>query len=214
MHAATRWTTGLTLALLTLTGCGDSENATDGDGTADAAEVASEIAAGFVPAADQFGVATFKIVYQLEGQETGTRTMWVEDHGGRVAVEDDLTVYNMPKRSLYYWDGSRSHMQDLPDGDVFRTPVRTKASEPTAFATTAASGLTTIGYTRIGDKTIAGRTCEHWKQDALNFEGCRWNSIELEFLNGAGTDRVIQRTLAVELVEGERIPERFTALVD
>jgi hypothetical protein len=70
-----------------------------------------------------------------------------------------------------------------------------------------------VAPARLGDRTLLGRTCEHWKHDGLNYDGCRWNNIELEFLNGAGTSRIVQRTVAVELVEGEGIPDRFKAIV-
>jgi hypothetical protein len=92
--------------------------------------------------------------------------------------------------------------------------LRTKSSEPTSFATTPAKDLTTVGYERIGDKVIVGKTCEHWKNGQFNFEGCRWSNIELEFLNGAGTARILQRTVATELVEGEGIPDRIKALAE
>lgn len=203
-------------ATLNITACGESDQVDDQDANATPAQtaqqVATDIAAAFVPQADQFGVERFKIVFDIEGQETGTRTMWVEEYGTRVGVEDNLTVYNQTQHRLYFWDGSRGHMKDLPDGPSSSSPLRTKSSEPTSFATTPASDLATVGYERIGDKDIVGKTCEHWRNDQFNFEGCRWNRIELEFLNGAGTDRIIQRSVATELVEGEGIPDRIKAL--
>jgi hypothetical protein len=197
-------------AVLSLGACADGEPVPEGDTTADAID---RTISEFVPAADQYGLERFKVVYALEGQETGTRTMWVEDHGGRVAIEEDLTIYGEARHQLSLWDGERMHLKSLPDGEVYSTRIRTKVSEPTSFATTAAQDLERVGYRRLGEKTIAGRACQHWKQDQLNFEGCRWERIELEFLNGAGTGRIIQRTTATEVVEGEGIPARFTALV-
>lgn len=215
MRAITRLVLVAYFMALFVSGCGDGGQTDDSPRTTDAddaVETAERAAEAFVPEADQFGVGQFKIVYDLEGQETGTRTMWVEDYGAHVGLEDSLTVYGESQHKLYYWDGDRSHLKDLPDGQVFSTGIRTKASEPTSFATTPARTLELIGYERVGEKTILGRTCEHWKNDQLNYEGCRWNNIELEFLNGAGTERIIQRSTASEFVEGERIPDRIRAL--
>jgi hypothetical protein len=198
------------------TGCGERDRAAgrapDTTETADVGKVVERGVAAVVPPADRFGVETFRVVFELEGQETGRRTMWVEDHGSRVGIEEELTGYGGPQRKLYYWDGARSHMQDLPDGEVYTTTIRTKVSEPTAFATTSAADLERVGYERLGEKTVAGKTCEHWKNARFNYEGCRWNGIELEFLNGAGTDKILQRTVAVEFVEGEGIPDRVKAI--
>ncbi len=205
---AARWS-----LLLLLPACGGAQDkpAPSGEGNA-AAQQAAEIVAAFVPAADQFGVKTFKVVYALEGQETGTRTIWVEDHGARVGLEDSLTSYGQAKWWRYYWDGTRSYMQNLPDGEVATSPVRTKPAEPSAFATTPAASLERAGYTRLGEKTILGKTCEHWKNEQFNYEGCRWQHLELEFMNGAGGAKILQRTVATDFVEGEAIPSRITSL--
>ena len=209
----------VSFATLIVSGCGERgqtdgrpADATPAPGADKVAEKVSRDIAAFVPKADQFGIRRFKIVYQLKGQETGVRTMWVEDYGARVGIEENLTTYGQRKKSLYYWDGERSYMKDLPDGKLFTTPIRTKISEPTSFATLPANAIEQAGYKRVGEKTIVGKTCEHWKNDQFNFEGSRWNNIEFEFLNGAGTQKIIQRSVASEFVEGEGIPDRITAL--
>lgn len=188
-------------------GTGAAANASEGAGMV----AAREAAEAFVPEADQFGVKRFKIVYELEGQTDGMRTMWVEDYGARVGLEFDARTYGEADVSQMYWNGEKMFLRRKPDDPVFPT-IRVKDSEPTSFAVTDAADLTRVGYERLGEKTIAGKTCEHWKNETLNFEGCRWNNIELEFLNGAGTDRIIQRVTAVEYVEGEGVPDRLKAL--
>ena len=212
MNPLTRLPLLLFAFALILAGCGNGEETADAPDFEDPQDTAERIAEAFVPAADQFGVEQFKIVYDLEGQETGTRTMWVEEYGARVGIEDQLSVYSERRHQLYYWDGDRSYMKELPDGEVSSSGLRMKVSEPTSFATTPAGSLEQVGYTRLGEKTIAGHTCEHWKNDQFNYEGCRWKNIELEFMNGAGTERIIQQTVATEFVEGEGIPDRITAL--
>jgi hypothetical protein len=208
--------TTLVFAVLTAAGCGDAEEpaASVSSTSTDVSSTVEQLARDLVPPVDQFGVEQFKVVYALDGQETGTRTMWVEGYGTRVGIEEDLTVFGQAKRSVYYWDGNLSHMKDLPDGEVSAIEIRTKVSEPTAFAITPASDLEVVGYARVGEKNVAGLTCEHWKNDQLNYEGCRWNSIELEFLNGAGTPTIVQRVTATEFVDGEGIPDRIRALAE
>ena len=204
------------LAAALAVGCGQTDPPMDMADAGDnpATDAAAGMTSEFVPEADQFGLEQFKIVFELEGQETGTRTLWIEDHGARVGMESDVMVYTEAQHQLYYWDGEQSYMQSLPDGEVTTAPLRVKASEPTSFATTSETNLTTVGYQKIGEKTVLGYTCEHWQNLSLNFEGCRWNHLELEFLNGAGTQNVVQRTTATELVEGEGIPERIRELAN
>ena len=177
-------------------------------------EQVEEFVEAFVPEADQFGVKQFKIVYRLKGQENGTRTMWVEDYGRRVALEDKIKVFNMDQNKLVYWDGEKSHLKNLPDGETFTTGIRTKTTEPSSFATTSASDLELVGYKRIGDKNILGETCEHWINETLTYEGCRWNRIDLEFKVGVGTAKIVQSSVATEYVEGEGIPDRIKSQVN
>lgn len=210
---------------MALAACGGGENEADtsaGSGTGAAAanedagqeqatRAARETAERFVPKADQFGVKRFKIVYDLEGQTDGRRTMWVENYGERVGLEYDAATYGEADKSQMYWNGERMFLKRKAEDAPMRT-IRVKDSEPTSFAVTKAADLERVGYERLGEKTVAGVTCEHWKNETLNYEGCRWNNIELEFLNGAGTDRIIQRVTAVAFVEGEGMPDRLKAL--
>ncbi len=210
------------VAALLLVACGESEPGDSGSGSgsgkgtsgSDVQKRVEKELEEFVPKADQFGVETFKIVYDLKGQETGTRTMWVEAYGDRIGIEDQVTVYKTAEHRLYYWDGERSHMKTLPDGKVSSMRLRRKDSEPSSFATLPAASLETAGYVRIGDKDVLGKTCEHWKNERFNYEGCRWKRIDLEFFNGAGTAKIIQSTIATEFVEGEGIPDRIKALAE
>jgi len=223
MHALTRAATAGAALSLIVAGCGEpqvdaeSDSAAvseNGDAEDDVTEAVDRAVASFVPEADQFGVERFKIVYEMEGQQTGTRTLWVEDHGDRVAVEERLTIYGVDEHKMNYWDGEATWLKQSPDAAPARTGIRTKASEPSSFAVTPASDLETIGYRRTGEKTVAGRTCEVWVHDGLNYEGCRADHIEYEFLNGAGTPDIIQRATAIEFVEGEGIPDRLKALAE
>jgi hypothetical protein len=195
------------LVALMVAGCKDAEEAAGG-------AVAAELAGVFVPEAGKFGVESFEIVYALEGQENGTRTIWVENGGERVGIESVVTVYGNQQHQLYYWDGARGYMKELPDGKVSSMGLRMKVSEPTSFATTEASGLERAGYERVGDRDVLGHPCEHWKHEGLNYEGARWRGIEMEFHNGAGTGKIVQSTVATSFAEGASIPDRIVALAD
>ena len=174
-------------------------------------QVIEETVAPFIPEADQFGLQSFKIVYRMEGQQTGTRIMYVEDYGKRVALEEDLTAFNMTEDKITYWDGETVHLK-INDGAVSAIRIRPITTEPSSFATTSAANLELVGYKRLGEKTILGKPCEHWRSEPLNFEGCRWNNIDLENQNGAGTDKVLQSIVAIEFVEGEGIPDHIKAI--
>ena len=201
-----------------LSACGGGNDATpeqtasDAPTTPDTAKKAVEAYAdNFIPEANQFGVRAFKIVYEMEGQQTGKRTIYVEDYGARVGLEEETVTFNIEEYKLTYWDGAKSHLK-TNNGPVSSIGIRPVTTEPSSFATTPAADLKLVGYERMGEKTVAGKTCEVWKNANLNYEGCRWNNIELEFANGAGTDKVLQRVTAVEFIEGQGVPAKLKAL--
>lgn len=214
------------VALLT-TGCGDSsQNATTKAAKASGSEPAQTTGESrFRPspatrrAPDEYNVESFKVVYEYDGTESGTMTLWVEDYGNRVAMETDLVTkmgrMQQPRRQRAYWDGDRMYLQDLTNDSVWESGLRMKDMEPSAFAITSDQDLERVGYERIGDQTIAGKTCEFWRNEGLNFEACRWNRVDLMSDNRAisdKTDGVRFAKKAVEFVEGEIIPADFKSL--
>ena len=168
----------------------------------------------FIPTAKDFGVRNFKIVYELEGQLDGTRTMWVEDYGARVGVEEDVVFGSLEEHKLTYWDGEKVHLKTNDDA-VSSIGIRPIQTEPSSFSTSSDSDLELVGYERIGDKILVGKTCEHWKNPNLNYDGCRWKHIDLEFLTGApGGDTIAQRTTATSFSEGGAIPNHIKGLAN
>ena len=175
-------------------------------------EKVEETVAAFVPDAKQFALESFKIVYALEGQTTGTRTMYVEAHGDRVAIVDDVVVYNKDDDRLTYWDGDNVYLQTLPDGKVSKAAIRPITTEPSSFAITSASDLQGIGYVLQGDKTVAGVECEHWVNTSLNYNACRWNRIDFEMIVGE-PERPVQKTRAIDFEAGVGIPDDVKAVI-
>lgn len=215
----------LAAASMLLAACGGGGGGTDtvqADDTGDpgsartgeevAQEAVETFADVFIPEADEFGVKTFKIVYELEGQQTGTKTLWVEDYGARVGVEQDAVAYRMQDYRRAYWDGEKVHLQNEPDGEISSIGIRPIDTEPSSFARTPPAQLEMVGYARVGEKTIAGQTCEHWTNDALNYDGCHWNKIELEFTISDGSGKTVQRTTAVSFEEGVGVPSEIKAM--
>ncbi len=162
---------------------------------------------------DQFGIDTVKIVFEHSGSEQGRSTLWIENYGERVAIETDLTTVLGPDRSYAYWDGDRLYRRDLETDELYDTPLRQRNMEPASVTIIAPADLAAAGYERLGDITIAGVACEHWRNPTINYETCFWNRIELLSINGLIEDGgFMLRHEAVEIVEGEGIPEDIRAL--
>ena len=200
-------------AALVLTACGSggdtSETAAGTPANDSVQAVVEKEIATFIPSAKQFGVKQFKLVSNLEGGPVGTRTLWVEDYGNRVGLLREATFGNFDDYYVGYWDGEKMHFRNAPDAPVQHMAIRLITTEPSSFATTEATQLEAIGYERIGDKVIAGQTCEHWKQTQQDWEGCRLNHIEFAWRIGES-----QNTTATEYVEGESIPAEIKDLAN
>lgn len=217
-------TTGLILALTIPAACGDAS----APGAADSGEQAAGGAAGEIVdnalsgvpanlALDQFGIDTIKVVFSHFGSEEGTRTMWIENYGERVAIQRDYVTrfgsFEEPTRNIAYWDGERIYMHNLVNDQRSDMGLRQRDMEPASVTITSPTDLVNVGYERVGEMTIAGRTCEHWRNANLNYETCFWNRIELLSLNGYLEEGGFTlKHEAVEIVEGENIPEEIRAL--
>lgn len=224
-----QWLGPVVAGCLAIAGCGESDQSVP-DASADTAAPSPATATAPAESApaptiprglDKFDLETFKVVYRHDGSETGTSTLWVEDYGERAAMDVDIVTklgnFEQRRRQHNYWDGERVYMHDLEADSRFDTVMRPKDMEPAAFAVTSSDDLVRVGYERIGDLTIAGQTCEHWRNDSINYEACRWKRIELMSKNAALAEATGGLTLqkeAVELVEGEGIPEEFKSLAD
>ncbi len=171
-----------------------------------------DIRAGNFPI-DAYGVKRAKITYRLEGLIEGTQTLYIDDWGATVAMVTDAAEQAGQRKEHYLWTDGRAYFRDIATGRTWSSALRAKDSEPTSFAITKAKDLERVGYKRQGEKTIAGKTCEHWVHEEFSYDGCRWKRVELEFANGVliGANAGLKRT-ATEVVEGAAIPPDLLAL--
>ena len=166
---------------------------------------------------DQFVVAMVKVVFQHFGSEEGQSTLWIENFGERVAVETDLVTrfgsFEEPNRRQAYWDGDRLYSRDLTNDELFDIGIRQKNMEPAAVTVISPADLESVGYERLGEMMITGQSCEHWRNPTIRYESCFWNRIELLSINGLLEDGGFSLKFeAVEIVEGEGIPDEIRAL--
>ncbi len=160
-----------------------------------------------------FALEAARIVTQYPD---GTLTLWIEDHGARVAKETDRAS----SRDIALWQEGRTYADRRDGSDPFTSPFRIRDMEAGPFATTPAKQLEQSGhYERVGDCEVLGRTGELWRYrlpmaHAKGYaEGCRWNGLELKWTEFDGRGGASVAREVIELEVGAGIPKRFDALV-
>lgn len=152
--------------------------------------------------AGDFGVESAKITFRWTGQQEGLVTAWIDDHGAVVAMRYELTRPADDKRVL--WKDGASTLWGK--GKPYRSKLRPRDTELRLVSITDPDQLAAGGYVRKPDETIAGHACEVWRSDKMNVTLWRWQGIDLKYENGAGTDTVVQRVEATEVVSPAEVP--------
>jgi hypothetical protein len=189
-------------AILILTpGCGQNDNSSkEKMSDKPAAETTTGKKTEGIPANAMFGIKAAKIVYNYtDGQETGTETLYFDDYGAvAVMVVDRKSKYSTVKQTVI-WKDRKSTIINHENKTVVKSSFRPKATEPPAIADTDEQTRKNIGYEKLADETIAGKTCEVWFNAKQNFKYCLWNKIALKEALGKSIMR--EATLAEEISE-------------
>jgi hypothetical protein len=188
--------------------------ATDSTSAGDArgAETAAAPSGG-----ERIGVETVRVSFRQDGPRAmgvaiqGTRLVWYEAYGARVGVLEQVGPGGQNLSNVrQFWDGA-TKTSYLQNGDQ---PVSRQSNWPgvnsieiSAMVRSGEAERAAIGWTRQGERQIAGQTCEEWVTDRpAHAELCVWRGIDL-YSSALGVTRE-----AIEIVEGERIPAEIGAL--
>lgn len=152
------------------------------------------------PSDDEFGVEAAKIVFRYEGQQNGTITAYLENHGKVVALDIKMSSMGGPmEESVSVWKNQKQWV--LQTGQPpFTSGFRSKDSELRLISTNDPKQFEMAGYEKGGTEKIAGQTCEIWNQPKTNVWLCRWQGIDLKYKNmGAQTVTAESVELGVEI---------------
>jgi hypothetical protein len=81
------------------------------------------------------------------------------------------------------WKDGKTTLINHETKKVSTSPFRVKDSEAPAIAETSDNSKKTVGYEKLPDETVAGKTCEVWYNKQLNVKYYLWNKIDLKLEN-------------------------------
>lgn len=152
------------------------------------------------PAGAMFGIKAAKIVYNYtDGQEAGIETLYFDDYGAvAVMTVDRKSKYSTVNQTVI-WKDKKSTIINHENKTVAKSSFRPKSTEPPAIADVDEKTRKNIGYEKLADETIAGKTCEVWFNAKQNFKYCLWKKIALK--EALGTSIVREAISAEEISE-------------
>ncbi len=174
------------------------------------------------PSADRYSLERFaittetysapvKVGLRTRRESSTTLTRYVENHGGRVAME----TRSGDLHEQYFWDGRRGIVRDVTTGTTTdQGGVRLNKSRPEPRAVAPAATLESWGFRRGGEKTVLGRPCEVWSSEDGRSQFCRWQQLVLQSLEFDADGTETGRMAAIRIDEGEGIPAQFESLAD
>lgn len=137
-----------------------------------------------------FEVSAGKITFEYSGNWTGSETVWFDQYGKRVVIEQDIhhSAKNYNKVKMI-WTGDKKtsyNCQYITMGEEKNTSqnpfMRPKDTELSIFAHGDGTQLSPF-YNHIGDKMIVGKQASGWKSKTDDIEGWVWKGIDLEYNN-------------------------------
>jgi hypothetical protein len=145
---------------------------------------------GAKQAKNMFTTKAAKIVYNYTGgEETGTETFYFDDYGAvAVMVVDRKSKYSTVNQTTI-WKNKQSTIINHETKSAVKSSFRPKAMEPPSLADTDEKTRKNLGYEKLADETIAGKSCEVWFNAKQNFKYCLWNKIALKEALGTAVAR-------------------------
>lgn len=142
------------------------------------------------PGKNMFAIKAAKIVYNYTGGgETGTETFYFDDYGAvAVMVVDRKSKYSTVNQTTI-WKNKQSTIINHETKSAVKSSFRPKAMEPPSLADTDEKTRKNLGYEKLADETIAGKSCEVWFNAKQNFKYCLWNKITLKEALGTAVAR-------------------------
>jgi len=160
-----------------------------------------------------FGVPTGKIVFQYSGTWTGTETVWFDQYGKRVVMEQDIFFSKKNHQKVrIIWAGSKKgsltceYMSYGKEVNICFVPfMRPKDTELSIFSHGDESQLK-YGYDKLGPKKFLGKEAQGWKSNSGDITGWIWQGIDVAYSNQG-----VEKTM-LSFEDIDEIPEEMLTM--
>ncbi len=182
----------LPVILLMVFSCSEAESAMDdmSNDSDDTKDIINDAIEEINDADKLFEVASGKITFEYLGKWTGSETVWFDQYGKRVVIEQDIHQSSKNHNKVkMIWTGDKrtsyncNYISMSEEVNSSENPfIRPKDTELSMFSHGDATQLS-YSYDHIGDKMVAGKQTSGWKSKSHNIEGWIWKGIDLEYNN-------------------------------
>ncbi len=200
--------------LLTIS-CGGNDSKTESDKTAvpEKKEAADKKMETSSSSNDKhlFDIKAAKIVYQFTGKPlyAGDETFYFDDYGNIAVLIMDKGSNLNRNHTTSIWKDKKTTLVNHETKKVATSPFRVKETEPPGIADISDASRKGIGYEKMPDETVAGKTCEVWYNKKMNIKYYLWKKIELK-LENQGV--YVKEATSVEEISG--IPSEVMKIPD
>ncbi|MFT5858890.1 MAG: hypothetical protein ACI865_000984 [Flavobacteriaceae bacterium] len=162
-----------------------------------------------------FEVESGKITFEYSGKWTGTETVWFDQYGKRVVIEQDIyhSARNHNKTKMI-WTGDKESSYNcnyISMGEETNSSanafMRPKDTELSLFAHGDATQLAQ-NYSQIGDDMKAGKQASGWKSRSNDIIGWIWKGIDLEYNNMGVIKTALKFEELSEIPKGQLDPHQ------
>ncbi len=153
-----------------------------------------------------FGFESAQIEFLYTGIFEGTETYFIDDWGNTVVIISKKKEFGNDVDKTIIWKDDKTTIHDHIAKTSWSGKIRPKDTEPPAAATTKPEYMEKVGYMKMDDEDIAGKTCTVWDNKNINAKYWIWKGIDLKIENNTvGKKGYIREAISVE--EGVNIPD-------
>lgn len=159
-------------------------------------------------------IASAKLTFKYSGKWQGEETVWFDQFGNRVVVDQDIQVSEKLRQKVrLIWNRKKedsftcSYLNDAGEEEKTcqQAFIRPKDTELSMFAHGDESQLK-YGYESLGLGEYLDKEATGWKSKSAPISGWVWKGIDLQYFNQG----VVKEITAIE--ELEQIPEELLAI--
>ncbi len=158
-----------------------------------------------------FEFKSAKIDFTYSGIFEGKETYYIDDWGNTVVMVQDKKEFGHAKNQTTIWKDEQTTIHNHLEKNVWRGKLRPKDTEPPAVASIAEEQLEMVGYKKLPDEQIAGKTCTVYENSSLNVKYWLWKGIDLKIINrSVGEVGYVREATSVE--ENVAIPQKLLTI--
>ncbi len=158
-----------------------------------------------------FQIESVRIDFTYSGIFEGKETFYIADWGNTVVIVEDKKEFGNQVKQTSIWKDKLSTIYNHLEKKVWQGKIRAIATEPPAVAGIAESQLEMVGYKKMTDEQIAGKTCTVYENSNLKVKYWLWKGIDLKIVNrSVGQEGYVRE--ATSVVENVAIPEKLLAV--